>query len=527
MPDDSQTHNIRVPFNKDLFVERREELGIARQWQTSSRRVLTITSPPANGKTWFLTHFQHLLEEEQQIVFKIDVTAFLLEGPLGNREINFTALQKYILDFVEKLREKCASVPNTDVTEDISVTLTTLAGYVSAHCWPGQPIYLFVDGGDEPSPAAWKTVEKQILEPIIAHSNWQLIIALRQSQRLYSYLLRQAEQRCVLKPLPSPIRVSQQGQDQLEKLIEQAQYPIPPLADILAVLPDYNWVHLGLNYFLFLKACEQQKPAPSDLLKRGIMALTPLDDIDVILKQLQSISQLPHEWAVEELAARLGQPLSTVWQIVQTLQDHMLITNIDNIYQITPGVQEFVRSLTPIRLKIRIDKDINEFAGSEFIYVLSSVLSIGSERIQLVSIERGSVIITLDIPQDYFINLLQLFIAQDDQLENLRLLEIEPVVTYGVSLDEEMQQHLTAENKNRLFRQKFRQGIRPLMEDHFNLDELRTLCFDLVIEFENFEQKKTPIVIGIIELCERNGQLISLLNYLGENKPGIAWPTVN
>ena len=527
MPDDSQIHNIRVPFNKDLFVERQEELEIARQWQASNRRVLTITSPPANGKTWFLTHFQNLLQKEEQIVFKIDVTEFLLKGHLGKRDINQAALQKSIADFVEKLREKCDSVQDINVTENISVALTTLAEHVSAHCWPEQPVYLFVDGGDEPSSAAWRTIEKQILEQIITHPNWRLIIALRQSQRLYSHILRRTEQRCTLKPLPSPVKISQQGQDQLEKLIEQAQELSPPLNDILAMLPDYNWVHLGLNYFLFLEACEQRKPVAKDLLKQGIIALTPIDDVDGTLQHLQSISQLPREWTVEELATRLGQPLSTVWQIVQTLQDHMLITNIDNSYQITPGVQEFVRSLTPIRLKIRIDKDINEFVGSEFIYDLSSVLSIGSERIQLVSIERGSVIITLDIPQDYFIDLLQLFIAQDSQLENLRLLEFEPVVTYGVSLDEEMQQHLTAENKNRLFRQKFRQGIRPLMEDHFNLDELRTLCFDLVIEFENFEQKKTPIVIGIIELCERNGQLSSLLNYLGENKPSIAWPTIN
>ncbi|MCA9932662.1 MAG: hypothetical protein H6662_17295 [Ardenticatenaceae bacterium] len=532
MPDDlkSKIHNIRRDFDQDLFVERREELEFARQWQASSRRVLTITSPPANGKTWFLTHFQNLLQEEGQIIFKIDVTAFLLNGSLGKREIDHAALQKYVSDFAENLQEKCDSVPSTKATEDIFTTLTKVAGYASMHCWPEQPIYLFVDGGDEPSLAAWRIVEKQILEPIIAHFNWRLIIALRQSQRLYSSLLRRTEQRCVLKPLPSPINISQQGRDQLEKLISQSEEPDLPLTEILAMVPGYNWVHLGLNHFLFLEGrfqyINQQKPVANDLLKRGIMALMPLDNIDEILKHLQSISQLPPEWAVEELATRLDHPLSTVWETVQTLQDYMLITNIDNSYKITPGVQEFVRSLTPIRLRLWIDKDINQFAGNEFLSELSSILAVNSERIQLVSIERGSVTIILDIPQDYFIILLQRFIAQDSHLEKLRLLEIEPMITYGISLDESMQQGLKVENKKRLH-QKFRRELRLLMEAHFDLGELRTLCFDLVIECENFEQKKNPIVIGIIEVCERNRKLASLLNYLATNKPKITWPAIN
>jgi hypothetical protein len=528
-----QIHKIRVAFNKDLFVERREELGIARQWQTSNRRVLTITSPPANGKTWFLTHYQQVLQESGELVFTMKVDDFLLPGALGERELDDAALQIWSLSFVAQLQEECDSIPIPEQPkfENVKEMLQWWAGQVTEHYGHELPVYLFLDDGDEPSPKAWKLIERQILEPILAHPNWRLILALRQSQRLYSYLLRQTEKRFALQPLPSSIKISQQGQEQLKKLISQSQKPTPSLAEILAIVPDYNWVHLGLNYFLFLEACyqstEQQGPAGNDLLKRGIMALTPLDDIDEILKHLQSISQLPPEWAVEELATRLGNPLSTVWETVQTLQDYMLITNIDNSYQITPGVQEFVRSLTPIRLRIRIDKDINEFAGNEFISDLSSVLAVDSERIQLVSIERGSVTITLDIPQDNFIILLRMFIAQDDRLKKLRLLEIEPIVTYGVSLNEEMQHGLATENKNRLSHQKLHEELHQLMENSFNLAELQVLCFDLGIKCENFEPGISLRIIRIIEHCERNGHLARLLNYLGKKRPNITWPTIN
>ena len=348
MPNDTPTHDIRKEFDKDLFVERKAELDIAQEWRISTRRVLTVTSPPANGKTWFLTHFQLILQDDGQLVFKIDVRDFLTEGPLGMREIDTEAMKIWTVTFCAYLCNDCASAPSPNGNAEIAAVLNRLAGHISTECWPGQILYLFVDGCDEPSDTSWKIIEKQIIVPILAHLNWRLIIALRQSQRLHSLLLRQTEKPLVLLPLALPQTEKEHpGHVQLQKLTKQVDRLTPPLDDILAMLPDYNWIHPGLNHFLFLEACHNytnhQKVAVQDgFLERGISALTPLSDTGQILTWLKTISKLQEEWRIEELADTLGQSRVTTWQVIKDLQDHLLITNIDNRYRITDGVREFI-----------------------------------------------------------------------------------------------------------------------------------------------------------------------------------------
>ena len=350
MANDQHIHTIRIDFNEALYVERQEELAAAQEWRENGRRVLTITSPPANGKTWFLTRFQHVLREGGQPTFKIDVGHFLTAGPMGGREINPDEMQAWSQRFVEKLREQCDSVPAMNEAAETAAVLSVLSNHVGDHCWPGQPIYLFVDGGDEPSVAAWKVIEKQILEPILAHQTWRVIIALRQFQRLHSYLLRREEDRFVLSPLPSAQREKfHPGHDQLRKLINQSSMLTPPFEDIVTILPGYEWTHLGLNHFLFLEARHQYTNhqrvlVGNGLLERGITALTPLINTDEILVWLRVISQMSPEWRIEELMETLSESRTIAWQIIQKLQEHLLITNTDNRYRITDGVREFIHA---------------------------------------------------------------------------------------------------------------------------------------------------------------------------------------
>lgn len=343
------THEIRRDFDERLYVEREVELAFAKEWLKSTRRVLTITSPPANGKTWFLTRFYNFLgNEEKQHAFHIDVRYFLTKGALGEREIDHVKLQQWTEDFVAKLRQHCPNAPSsTDAAEAASV-LNTLSGYISTQCWPGQPIYLFVDGGDEPSIKSWKEIENKILVPILVHPNWRFIIALRQFQRLHAHLLRQTEQSLQLLPLPNSVAHHHPGHFQLQKLIEQTPPPTPLFDDVISILPDYNWIQPGLNHFLFLEAYQcftyhQMVFAGDDLLRRGVSALTPLSDTDQILSWLKIISKMTYdEWRIEELADKLGQSRITTWKIIKILQDHLLITNTNNRYRITDGVREFI-----------------------------------------------------------------------------------------------------------------------------------------------------------------------------------------
>ncbi len=341
-------HEIRRGFDENLYVEREAELAVAKEWLQSIRRVLTITSPPANGKTWFLTRFHNFLrDEKKQHTFHIDVRHFLTDGALGEREIDQSKMQQWTENFAADLRQQCPGIPTITDAAETAAVLGTLAQYISSQCWPDRPVYLFVDGGDEPSIKSWKEIENKILVPILAQPNWRFIVALRQFQRLHAYLLRQTEQSLELRPLPASTVHYHPGHIQVRKLVEKSPEPRPLFEDVIAILPEYNWIQPGLNHFLFLEAYQcftlhQRVFAGDDLLRRGVSALTPLSDAEEILSWLKIICKMTDEWRIEELADTLGQSRITTWQIIKTLQDHFLITNTDNRYRITDGVREFI-----------------------------------------------------------------------------------------------------------------------------------------------------------------------------------------
>lgn len=69
--------------------------------------------------------------------------------------------------------------------------------------------------------------------------------------------------------------------------------------------------------------------------------------------------------------------------------------------------------------------------------------------------------------------------------------------------------------------ERFRHGITA----HFNENELRTLCFDLGIDYESLGPGgKESKVRGLIEYCVRRDRIPSLLKYCNRVRPNIGWP---
>lgn len=349
------THNIRKPFDKDLYVELTKEISLAQQWRIDKKRVLTITSPPAQGKSWFLSNFYQLLLTERIPAFFIDITQFLVPGALGSREIDPKAFKRWLIEFASELRKQCPETPKTSDAAAIETNLRTLAHQVGLKCWSDQPIYLFVDGGDEPSKEAFKAIERRLLEQILAaHENWRLIVVLRQTERLFSHELRRSEYHIQLSPFPmtgknpsDPIP----GHKQVEELIKNPPPPykrLPSLEEVTQILPGYNWIHAGLNYFLFLEACSSLETCEKvccqdNLLTRAIAALTIPDGADQIASSLISLAQIPTDkWGLEDLKHHLGKSHNEAWIQINELQKLALIVNQSNGYAIVDGLREFV-----------------------------------------------------------------------------------------------------------------------------------------------------------------------------------------
>lgn len=69
--------------------------------------------------------------------------------------------------------------------------------------------------------------------------------------------------------------------------------------------------------------------------------------------------------------------------------------------------------------------------------------------------------------------------------------------------------------------------LRDLLDEHFALDELRSLCLDLDIPYENLSgNTRRDKIISLIENRQRQGQLETLLVRLHEERPQVAWDTV-
>jgi hypothetical protein len=346
---------IRIPYNRKLYVPRDEVEQKIKGWLVSNGRLLTITSPPATGKSWLLKHTEIEIKKlPNNISFWLDVRdclTLLSKDSVGSRQIDEAKLAKWLAHFLAEVQQKCHSVPGYDAGVETAVLLEKFAAAIQ-HCHPNQKLYLLVEGGDEPTEDTWRIIERQILEPIARIANWRFIIVLRQEQRLTSYMLRRDEQRLILGTLPPP-PISDKGKKQLELLWAEAQNPnLPDIDTILNILPGYPWSHPGLNHFLFLQVKANHKLSRENWLSNeyhlhGLSAITqlPLSHINGMYTYLtQIINELDADWTPNELMVCFKLSMSQAWERVEILKSAWLVENIArNRFKITDGVREFLQ----------------------------------------------------------------------------------------------------------------------------------------------------------------------------------------
>ena len=74
---------------------------------------------------------------------------------------------------------------------------------------------------------------------------------------------------------------------------------------------------------------------------------------------------------------------------------------------------------------------------------------------------------------------------------------------------------------------RYLRTLRRLMDHHFNLEEIRLICFDLGIDYEHLsgEGKRGKINELLLNLA-RNGRLADLQTLLQEERPDTEWPDI-
>lgn len=73
-----------------------------------------------------------------------------------------------------------------------------------------------------------------------------------------------------------------------------------------------------------------------------------------------------------------------------------------------------------------------------------------------------------------------------------------------------------------------RQTFRQLIQEHFTLQELEDLCFDLTIDHEELggdTLSKSTRVVRLIKYSQKHGRLPDLLSHIQKARPHLTWPT--
>ena len=69
--------------------------------------------------------------------------------------------------------------------------------------------------------------------------------------------------------------------------------------------------------------------------------------------------------------------------------------------------------------------------------------------------------------------------------------------------------------------------LRNLLNDHFNIPELRELCFNLDVDYEELEgPNKTSKVQDLISYLKRRNKLHFLIEEVKEQRPSVNWPDI-
>jgi hypothetical protein len=66
--------------------------------------------------------------------------------------------------------------------------------------------------------------------------------------------------------------------------------------------------------------------------------------------------------------------------------------------------------------------------------------------------------------------------------------------------------------------------FRQKIESAFNKGQLKTLCFDMGIDYENLPETKEGMVRELLQYCVRQNRVNELLQICREKRPTIAWP---
>lgn len=451
-----------------------------------------MVSPPATGKTWFLRCFAQQLEKNQSHSVQAlwvevdDLLAKARNETADSTDDQLTEVSKeaWFQQFYQQIQAQCRHLSLNLTGRDISAKLELLVDAITSTCFNGKKIVLVIDNSDVLAQASWQEFERTILEPLLRKNKLYVAIALREDQRLSSFIIRRQQHLIFLGGLLNL------GDKQIERLNEEFDPVAARVACLLKQVPAYDKTHPGINTFLFLYAQNNQECELSfEFLQHLLPALNPYMDpaVDELIVLLSQIAEYRNEWVIEELAEWLGVSNGEAWAQAQRLIDNYLVVNISyNRFKVADGIREFVRvalaSTTAVILTTTVD----------------NANQLKARASQLDEVKAGDVDVT-----NHQFDTAQLYLfGPSDAINNLT-------------------------DDGKVEAVEIRENLRKHIEVAFNTEELEVLCFDIGLQFEDITPTNVPrpvIVVRLIKYCKRHGRYTDLLDKLRQERPNMDWP---
>ncbi|MBX3058532.1 MAG: hypothetical protein KF770_18875 [Anaerolineae bacterium] len=498
--------DIRREYNPQQYIHRPQIQSAMRWLHDKNKQLLTVASPPATGKTWFLKKLREELDNNG--IFKtvwIDVDDLLPPPKRPPGEITPDSKSAWFQGFFQQLAAQCPDAkrlkfqPQADISEQIE----KVAKEMCRHCFLGQQVVLFIDNGDIVSDSSWRLFERTILEPFAREELLRLVIALREDQKV-QFPLTWRQQRLLLgdlaadgDPQPHP------GDEHIQTLSQEFPTLLPQVLQLLEAVPTYNKTHPGINTFLFLYAEKYPNPQPSvEFMRIMLESLNPFSPHDTgeLIDILRYVADYADEWVIEELAAWQNVSNTEAWQRAQKLIDNFLVVNIAyNRYKVADGVREFARTALKLQTTVTVETtpDVSaEQTEQRLLQQLATMMPVHSENVLNVVTTPDRIRIALDLPTELANQLVTLYLQKQLVFSDVNVIDVkyEPI------------------------------KLRTLIEKHFDLAEIKTLCFDLDIKYQNLSgDTLTEKVIELVKYCERHGRMSDLLLALQQARPKVSW----
>ena len=173
----------------------------ALDWLTqSSKRVLTVTGPPASGKTTFL---KALIKNFQKLPNILCLFADADDFSNHEGQLDVARITEWVTTTNTKLETSLFDYQELNVRANVGPTVLLMA--FAEHLGnqlPNKSIVFIIDEGTNfVRDHEWRVLEKSFIEPLGSLNFARLVIGLSNDQRIHSYILRNSETRLELNSL--------------------------------------------------------------------------------------------------------------------------------------------------------------------------------------------------------------------------------------------------------------------------------------------------------------------------------------